>query len=104
MGSTGPCNTESLRFWVMRAVILGPRPPEIDARIARRHALDIDRRDEVWEGDYHMNPAPRQFHAHLVGEMIASIRQLIDRQRLMVLAEFNIGVPDNFRIPDCGVV
>jgi hypothetical protein len=88
----------------MRTVILGPPPPEIDALIARRRALGNDRRDEVWEGDYHMNPAPRRFHAVLVGEMIAAMRNLIDRDQLSVLADFNVGVSDNFRIPDCGVI
>lgn len=88
----------------MRTVILGPRPPEIDALIARRRALGNDRRDEVWEGDYHMNPAPRQFHAHLVVEFAAVMRELVDREQFTVLADFNVGVPDNFRIPDCGVI
>ena len=41
----------------MRTVVLGPRPPELDALIARRRSLGLDTHDEVWKGEYHMAPA-----------------------------------------------
>jgi hypothetical protein len=34
----------------MRTVVLGTRPDELEALIARRHALGFDDHDEVWEG------------------------------------------------------
>lgn len=78
----------------MRTVINGPRPPEIDALIARRRALDIDKRDEIWEGDYHMNPAPQPRHG-IMAVMLADLLR-------PATAEFNVGVEDNFRVPDWG--
>jgi hypothetical protein len=36
----------------MRTVVLGPRPPELDALIARRRSLGLDTHDEVWKGEH----------------------------------------------------
>ena len=49
----------------MRTVILGERPPAIEALIELRRVTGADRRDEIWDGDYHMNPAPRKRHSIL---------------------------------------
>ncbi len=40
----------------MRTVVLGPRPPELQALVERRRALGQDLHDEVWHGDYHVAP------------------------------------------------
>jgi len=41
----------------MRTVLLEP-PAEVRAWLARRRELGQDLYDEVWEGEYHVAPAP----------------------------------------------
>ncbi len=43
----------------MRTVVLGERPPELEALIDKRRRLGLDGHDEVWDGVYVMAP-----HAH----------------------------------------
>ncbi|CAN5769836.1 hypothetical protein BH24ACT5_BH24ACT5_16730 [soil metagenome] len=49
----------------MRTVLNGPLPAEVDDLLARRHDLGLDMFDEVWNGDYHMNPSPNARHGHV---------------------------------------
>jgi Uma2 family endonuclease len=88
----------------MRTVVMGKLPSELDAWIARRRALGHDRFDEVWNGDYHMAPAPHQWHSYLAMEIGRVLHRLADPLGLLVLDAFNLGVPDNFRVPDLGLV
>ena len=88
----------------MRTVVLGDRPAELEALIARRRALGQDRHDEVWNGEYHMSPAARLWHGILVNELGAVLRHLAAPRGLVAGAEFNLGDDDqNFRVPDLGV-
>jgi Uma2 family endonuclease len=88
----------------MRTVVMGKLPSELDAWIARRRALGHDRFDEVWNGDYHMAPAPHQWHSYLAMDVGRVLHRLGDPLGLLVLDPFNLGVPDNFRVPDLGLV
>jgi len=84
----------------VKTVVLGPRPPELDALIARRHALGQDLFDEVWGGEYHMVPAPRWGHAE-VDQSLAEILGPLARTRgLRVAGPTNIGQVGDFRVPD----
>jgi Uma2 family endonuclease len=86
----------------MTVVILGPRPPEVDALIERRRALGHDLYDEVWEGTYVMSPAPTSGHAWLqiqIGQLLSDVRG----PDLFAVGAFNLGVGDDFRVPDAGV-
>lgn len=87
----------------MRTVVLGPRPAELEALIAHRRALGLDTFDEMWEGEYHMSPAPHPGHAYLDVEVAARLRPRAHRRGLVVLGPCNIGEPDNFRVPDASV-
>jgi Uma2 family endonuclease len=84
-------------------VILGDPPPEIEALIESRRRTGADRRDELWEGDYHMNPAPRKRHAMLVSHMVELLAPLARRHGLIATTDFNLGVSDDYRIPDLGL-
>ena len=64
----------------MKTVILGTPPPEIEAVIARRRALGQDTHDEIWQGEYHMAPAPHQWHGYLVAQLHDALKPLA-RQR-----------------------
>jgi Uma2 family endonuclease len=88
----------------MRTVILGERPQALEALIESRQATGADLYDEVWEGDYHMNPAPRIPHAKLGARLAAVLGQLAPARGLDVVDAFNIGAPNDYRIPDLGVL
>jgi Uma2 family endonuclease len=87
----------------VRTVVLGPRPAELEALIERRRRLGQDLYDEVWEGEYHVVPGPSFSHADLQAELIAILRPLARARGLRVTGAFNVGEPDDFRVPDIGV-
>lgn len=87
----------------MKTVVIRPRPPELDAVIARRHALGHDGYDEVWEGDYHMAPIAHPWHAYIQNQLAAAMQALARRAGLVSIGPFNLGTPDNFRVPDGGI-
>jgi len=87
----------------VRTVILGPPPPEVEELIRSRRRTGADRFDEVWEGDLHMNPAPRIDHGDVAVQLTARMLPLARRRGLRVTDGFNLGVADDFRIPDAGV-
>jgi hypothetical protein len=87
----------------MRTVVLGPPPAELQAFIARRHSLGLDGFDEVWKGEYHMAPMAHPFHGYLFQEVSALLRPLVQGAGLISTAAFNLGQPDDFRVPDGGL-
>jgi Uma2 family endonuclease len=88
----------------MRTVVLGNRPAELEALIARRRTLGQDTFDEVWHGEYHMAPAAHNYHGLLVAELTVVLREHAAARGLVVGVEFNLGYDDhNFRVPDLGI-
>lgn len=87
----------------MRTVVIGPRPAELEALIERRRALGQDLYDEVWNGEYHMAPAPHPFHGFLDGELTELLRSAARGRGLVFLGPFNLGAPDDYRVPDAGL-
>lgn len=83
-------------------VVLGPPPAEIEELIERRHQLGLDLYDEVWEGTYHMAPAPRFDHANIAIALVRVLLPLTDAAGLVGGTPFNLGSPDNYRVPDLG--
>ncbi|MGE5762737.1 MAG: Uma2 family endonuclease [Mycobacterium leprae] len=86
----------------MRTIILDPLPKEIAAFVERRRALGQDTYDEVWDGVYHMAPAPSGEHAalqHTLSEMLGVIAR---RVGLTPSGPFNLGDPNDYRVPDLG--
>ena len=86
----------------MRTVVLGPRPPELQSLIERRHQLGIDLFDEVWEGAYHMAPAPNAAHAYLDDVLAVLLHPYAVAAGLVGTGPFNLGGPDDYRVPDRG--
>ena len=86
----------------MKTIVLGPQPPEIVAFIARRHALDQDRLDEVWEGEYHVVPAPHPLHGAVANTLARLLGPYADDAGLVGTTEFNLGELGDFRVPDGG--
>ncbi len=88
----------------MPTLVLDPPPAEIEALLERRRRLGQDRRDEMWEGVLHMAPAPLRRHARLQMQIGVLLEPLARVAGLETVAEFNLGGPDDFRIPDCGLL
>lgn len=88
----------------MRTLISEPLPTEVEALLERRKKLGQDRRDEVWEGVYHMVPAPSGEHAAVAAQVKALLRTPATAAGLIVTDDFNVGDSKNdFRIPDGGL-
>jgi hypothetical protein len=85
-------------------LVLDPPPAEIAALLERRRRLGQDRRDEMWEGVLHMAPAPLRRHARLQMQVGALLEPLARDTGLEAVAEFNLGSPDDYRIPDGGLL
>jgi Uma2 family endonuclease len=73
-------------------------------QIAERRRLGLDRFDEVWEGEYRMNAAPHPRHSFLLRHVLRLLDPIAEHRGLIPLGEFNLGRPDDFRIPDAGYV
>jgi Putative restriction endonuclease len=87
----------------MCTVVLGPPPAELQALIARRHSLGFDGFDEVWRGEYHMPPVARPSHGYLYDRVTVLLEPLVKQAGLTSTAAFNLGQPNDFRVPDGGL-
>jgi Uma2 family endonuclease len=88
----------------MRVVMLDA-PEDL---IAERHRLGHDRRDEVWEGEYHMVPPPNIDHQLLESDLIRILGPEADVAGLKVVPECGVydpaaGAQAGFRVPDLTV-
>jgi Uma2 family endonuclease len=88
----------------MKTVVLGAMPPELAFLIAERQRLGLDHRDEVWEGDYHMNPAPGGQHSRIGSRLAALFERIAAPRGLTPYLEFNLGTPTDYRVPDLGIL
>ncbi|MGI8903228.1 MAG: Uma2 family endonuclease [Solirubrobacteraceae bacterium] len=87
----------------MSTVVVGSPPPELEALLQRRRRTGADRHDEVWKGVLHMSPAAHGRHAKLQARVLYLLTPHADAAGLTVLDEFNLGEPDDYRIPDGGI-
>jgi Uma2 family endonuclease len=84
----------------MRTLFVTDPPPPVEDWLARRRALGQDRFDEVWEGEYHVAPAPSGRHGQADDEIGGVLRPLAKRAGLRGATTCNIGGPGDFRVPD----
>ncbi len=88
----------------MRTLVSDPPPAEFEQLLKRRRRLGLDRRDEVWNGVLHMNPAPRGRHGDIMGQLAELLGPPARQAGLFPLvADFNLGDPDDYRVPDGGL-
>jgi Uma2 family endonuclease len=90
----------SVALGAMRTVVLGDPPAPIARWLQRRRALGQDLFDEVWEGDYHVAPAPHGRHGDIDDQLAAFLRPLARERGLWPSGPLNIGRPDDYRVPD----
>ena len=84
-------------------VVLGDRPPVLEDWLARRRELGQDRHDEVWEGDYHVAPGPSAQHAVVDARLARLVWPRAEQAGLVATTAFNLGRPDDYRVPDGGL-
>ena len=82
--------------------MLGARPAELEALLERRRALGQDLYDEVWAGEYHMVPCAHPWHGFVQVALAEVLGPLARAAGLVGTGPFNLGAPDNYRVPDGG--
>jgi Uma2 family endonuclease len=87
----------------MSTLVLDPVPPELEALKEKRRRLGQDRHDEVWQGVYLMVPAPGEAHWLVAQQLAELLGPLARAAGLIPGAEFNLGEPDDYRVPDAGL-
>jgi Uma2 family endonuclease len=88
----------------MKTLVPDPLPAEVEALLERRRKLGLDGRDEVWEGVYHVVPAPSHRHSTLAAQVKRLLAPLAHAAGLEVSDDFNLGdSKDDFRVPDGGL-
>ncbi|HWB70836.1 MAG TPA: Uma2 family endonuclease [Egibacteraceae bacterium] len=84
----------------MRIVVSDPLPSPVAEWLEQRRALGQDLFDEVWEGEYHVAPAPRASHGYLDDQVAALLRPRARARGLWPHGPLNIGHEDDYRVPD----
>lgn len=82
--------------------MLGPRPEELESLLRRRQALGLDTYDEVWEGAYHVAPAAHPAHGYVDHALAVVLDPYAKAIGLVATGPFNLGGPDDYRVPDHG--
>ena len=85
----------------MPTLVLDPQPAAIEQLLQQRARLDLDRRDEVWEGVLHMIPPPSHEHERLAVKLVGVLDPLADAAGLELTGTVGIGEgKDDYRVPD----
>jgi Uma2 family endonuclease len=87
----------------MKTVVLGDPPAVLVTLIAERKRLGLDTHEELWQGEYHLRPAPSFEHARVGGTLVRLLGPRAEDIGCCMSLEFNLGSPDDFRVPDLGV-
>lgn len=86
-------------------LVRDPPPPEFEALLERRRRLGQDVLDEVWEGVYVMRQVPAVWHAGVAQQLAVLLGAPARAAGLVpMISIFNLGDPDNYRVPDGGLV
>jgi Uma2 family endonuclease len=87
----------------VRTIVLEPAPAEFELLLKQRQALGQDLYDEVWEGEYHMAPMARPSHGYVNRRLAVLLDPLVEQAGLVATDGFNLGSPNDYRVPDGGV-
>lgn len=76
--------------------------PVVEAWLQQRRALGQDGRDEVWEGVYHVAPHEHGRNGAVAMQLVLVLAGPAKTAGLVPGGSFNLGRPDDFRVPDLG--
>lgn len=79
-----------------------------DQQLRDRRARGLDRFDEVWNGELHMNPSPSPDHQRIASRLVAILTPLADAANLEVFTDLDVldrqRGDNDYRQPDVSVV
>lgn len=85
----------------VRTLVLDPETAGLGELMERRRRSGLDRFDEIWEGVYHMVPAPSYAHGSIDVQLMRIIGPAADAAGLEPTSQCNIGEGEHdFRVPD----
>jgi len=85
----------------MRTLVLDPPTAGLGDVLERRRRSGLDRLDEIWEGVYHMVPAPSGPHATIESQLHQLLGPLARAVGLTMIGQSNLGESEHdFRVPD----
>jgi Uma2 family endonuclease len=88
----------------VRTLVLDPETAGLGELMERRRRSGLDRLDEIWEGVYHMVPAPSHAHASIEAQLMRIIGPAADAAGFEPTGRCNIGEgEEDFRVPDCAL-
>lgn len=89
----------------MRAVVLDSASAGLEQLLEARRRSGLDRLDEMWEGELHMAPAPRDVHADIAQQLAVLLDGPARAAGLFARVNiFNLGEDDrSYRVPDGGI-
>jgi Uma2 family endonuclease len=88
----------------MRTLVLDPETAGLGELMERRRRSGLDRLDEIWEGVYHMVPAPSYAHGDIDSQLHVILRPLATHAGLTMTSQCNIGEGEHdFRVPDAAL-
>ncbi|MGA2455475.1 MAG: Uma2 family endonuclease [Solirubrobacteraceae bacterium] len=85
-------------------LVLDPPTAGLGDVLESRRRSGLDRLDEVWEGVYHMVPAPSGPHATIESQLHRLLGPLAMAVGLTMIGQSNLGESEHdFRVPDCAL-
>jgi Uma2 family endonuclease len=85
----------------MRTLVLDPPTAGLDSLLEDRHRSGLDRLDEVWDGVYHMVPAPSGPHSLIESQLHRLVGPPAMTAGLTMGGQCNLGASEHdFRVPD----
>ena len=82
-------------------VVMYEAPPDVEAMLAERRRLGLDKRDEMWDGVLHMLPPPGEAHAEFSSEFFLLVGHVSKRRGLVPRMETGLfRTADDYRVPD----
>jgi Uma2 family endonuclease len=87
----------------VKTVVLGDPPEVLVSLFAQRKQQGMDTHDELWNGEYHMAPAAAFRHGRVQGLLFAVLDRVVEPLGFVAGLEFNLGEPNDYRVPDLGV-
>lgn len=83
----------------MRTLLNEP-PETVKSWLQQRQALGQDLYDEMWEGVYHVAPAPHPSHGDLDEQLSDLLRPYAQAAGLRGSGPLNLGSAQDYRVPD----
>ena len=85
----------------MPTLVLDPPPAALEQLLEERTRLDLDRRDEVWDGVLHVIPPPSHAHELLATHLVRLLGPYADKAGLELTGGVGIGTgKESYRVPD----